>query len=190
MKVMLVSNAPALADGRETVASLRLLADSTVGRVNEPLFYPDHLGVEWQAVVAPAIRIGRLGTNIHLRHAEGYIDAVAAALLLAPAGGCSEAVDRCSMMLDRAIIPGAFVPVEPGALTITVTDCDGSVRAEYPDLTSRAVAALCALSKFGTVRTGDLLVLTDAAVPVRVSEGLEVSASIGDGPVTLNVRVR
>lgn len=148
---------------------VQLGADSAVLRPSEPVFVPEPVD-DWLSLVAPAVRISRLGTHIS-RHPESYYDAVAAVHVLMPAR--PDVVPGIPpLALDRAISPGAWQPVEPGTIEMTVRrsllwgddpDVEAILAADF-SLTALALDGLIRhISRYLTFKSGDIIVLADAA---------------------------
>lgn len=148
---------------------VQLGADSAVLRPSEPVFVPDPVA-DWTSLVAPAVRISRLGTHI-TRHPESYYDAVAAVHVLMPAR--ADVVPGIPpLALDRAISPGAWQPIEGEVTELTVRRSllwgdDPDVQTILAADFSLAALALDRLirhiSRYITFKSGDIIILADAA---------------------------
>lgn len=149
---------------------VELGADSAVMRSAEPVFVPDPVE-DWVSLVAPAIRISRLGTHI-AKHPEAYYDAVGAVHLLLPARPeVAQGMPR--LALDRAIAPGAWQPVEPGKTELTVRrsllwgddpEAEALLAADFSLSDLNANDTVRHISRYVTLRTGDIIIFADAAV--------------------------
>ena len=141
-------------------------ADSAILRQGDPLFVPDHLGA-WDGEICPAIRICRLGLNIPLKAARSYYDAITAMHIHRPADG-NRLTDEAVALIDRAFAPGLWIPLgsdtascKPISLSIDSLGPDGSSDRRSLDFSPESLgadAAIAALSKLATVKTGDIIV--------------------------------
>ncbi len=140
----------------KTPSTLRIIADSALGRNRQPWFMPD-FGENWRWSRALAFRICKLGKNISPKFANRYIDAVTL-LWVAEADQCP-AID----FMDSAVVCGNWLPAG--------------------ELPAEAVSLLCEISEAATVKNGDIiaLMLPDAPQPVSIND--HISLSLDDSEV-------
>lgn len=146
----------------ETENSLRVIADSAIGRNNQPWFLPD-CGTNWRWRPALALRNAKLGKNISPKFAQRYFDAMT--LLWVPeADGCD-----CLDFMDGAVVCGKWIPIST-----------------VPDQASRLLADC---SKFSTMKTGDIIAycLPHQLSPIEI--GQHISQSL-DNIEVLNFNIK
>lgn len=158
------------------LSGTHLFADSAIGRCSTPLFVPDEFA-PWQARVAVAVRIGRLGKCIAPKFAMRYVDAVTAVSVMQ-----SEAAGNLTYITDNAIIHGEYIPIDEVGETVTLTvsqDSDSqSLSASIGELDIPALVS--GLSALTTFKTGDLIILSSFSLPVNleISKNKYISAAI------------
>lgn len=121
-----------------------------------PLFIPAWLkGEAWLRPVV-VLRLSRLGKNVERKFASRYYDAMAAGVLMRPTADEGVPAELASAA-DSAMALGTWMPLQPERpLTLSVES-----PATTLTLTRQEVAAddaIVALSRFMTLRMGDLLV--------------------------------
>lgn len=151
MKILTVTT-----DAAGAIAGVAVGADSALLRHGEPLFLDG--GAE-TVEIAPAVRMGRLGTHIPAAHALSYVDGMTLLLLhrckessLVPWGAC-----------DRAFAPGRWLDFDGSGteLAVSVEELySGEVVVQktiawHPDALA---ATIHILSQKMTFKTGDLIV--------------------------------
>ncbi len=187
MKTLLVST-----EGGRFVA--RGGADSGVLRPGEPVFVPEEVD-EWVSVVAPAVRISRLGFHIKASFARQYYSEVGAVHLLLPR---DEALLGVPMLFhDRCIAPGEWHDIDTlhdTSFVVTVNDRVGiemlkkECTLKMSDL--RVDEFLQFLSGHMTMKTGDMLVFGDAAIELGSPVAdTKVRASIFGAP-SLDIKIK
>lgn len=137
-------------------------ADSAVLRPGEPVFVPEPVS-DWISIVAPAIRISRLGMNIKPSFARQYYHELGAVHLLMPSD--ESILPVAPLFCDRCIAPGLWHDIE--------TLADRSFSATVYDRKDRALLHLdlnitpddldCNnminfVSRYMTLKTGDMIV--------------------------------
>ena len=175
---------------------VQLGADSAVLRANEPVFVPDPVA-DWVSVVAPAIRISRLGTHI-TRHPESYYDAVGAVHVLLPARP-DVVPGMPPLALDRAISPGAWQPLDSGTTELTVRrsllwgddpDVETVLAADFSLKDLDADGLVRHISKYLTFKSGDIIILADAATNLGAPIlDTRIQAWI-NGDTSLDIRIK
>ena len=144
-----------------------LLPDTALTPHGMPVFLPD-FAAGWQLRRLTAFRIGRLGKTIGVRFAPRYIDAVTAGALLVPAPGCTGIPAECfSACFDSALTLGDWLTMENAP----------------EEIAEAAAQAVAEISRYCTLRTGDIIIpRVDAGGP-EARIGLEMPLSLGDRPV-------
>lgn len=181
MKIICLRNSSLLTPG--STPEVRLGVDSALVREGEPLFLPDHLAPRWKAAICPAIRICRLGSSIPARHAASYYNAITTVCVLLPED-VSDPVPDIFGLMDRAFVPGHWLdyPAEARAAGFTVTaNITGPSGAETLRMTCsendiNADTAIAALSRYATLKMGDMIIFTDKACRFTPEIGMTVSA--------------
>lgn len=146
----------------KTDTTMRVIADSAVGRNNQPWFLPD-FGENWRWRTAMAFRVSKLGKNVAPRFANRYLDAVTL-LWVAEAGDCN-ATDY----MDGAIVCGNWIPLN-----------------EIPD---EASGMLADVTRFATVKNGDILAILSQSTPNPIQINEHISLSL-DGTEVLSFNIK
>lgn len=195
MKIVLVENSAALADGR-MAPHVVVGADSALLRMSEPVFLPDGT-MAWSAMIVPALRIGRLGLHIPRAAALGYIDGHTLFHLLVPAAGIA---DKALWALsDRTFSPGrwlagAFDETADTSCTIETEDIYGTAAGRKEEMPLRVTAAQCAdmvaaISRYSTLKTGDVLLAGDAAYRMPLKPDMRLRAKINEDKI-LEIKIK
>lgn len=162
--------------------------DSAVLRATEPLFLDESKNS--RSLLAPAVRIGRLGFHIPESVAESYADATSVFHIL------KEEDSSCPFGLaDRTFFPGRW---EDGIKTsfnlraTIVTDRQQTLMTEFQKKIDNLPVkeAVSKLSAWSTLKTGDVILF--AAEAVDIGEPVidtEVTAFI-DGKTVLDLRIK
>lgn len=169
-------------------------ADSAVLRSGEPVFVPEPLS-DWMLLVAPAIRISRLGMNIKPSFARQYYHEVGAVQLLMPRE--ASALPVPPLFCDRGIAPGAWIDIESlheSGFTATVYDrVDTEVSRIECDLTVSDLDCdnmISFVSRYMTLKTGDMIVLGDHLLDLGTPEpDTRICAEIFGAP-SLDIRIK
>ena len=135
-------------------------------RPGEPVFVPDPVE-QWQSIVAPAIRISRLGMNIKPAFARQHYHEIAAVHLLMP----RTVGPIPPLFCDRAIAPGKWFDIDSLSgksfnASIATFDDDNTVTFSMPLCFSdlKADEAVHFVSRYMTLKTGDMIVFGDNAL--------------------------
>lgn len=176
MKIIAAYDTHLLADLRER-PNIRLGVDSASIRLEEPLFIEGD-PKDWNSLIVPALRIGRLGASIHRQSARSFFDAIGVYHLLTPTD--EQKFDALWGASDRTFAPCRWItPIdsleETKNVDITVVREPLSTRnpacevIEYPSKTFslasiHAIDAICAISRYITFRTGDVLLFPDYGI--------------------------
>lgn len=178
--------------------SLRLLPDTAVLGTKCPFFVPD-FATQCRATLCAALRVSRLGRSIHPQFASRYYDSLTAALHFT-AHPLFERLMADGLPADRAC---GF----DGALALGCWEADASDALEAgTELVARlggqtaakmlapaaetADAALSAVSRYYTLRQGDILLLPVAAAdafPVAIDDHIDLLLG-GEPVLSFNVK--
>lgn len=172
--------------------AVTLMADSAVTPDSKPLFLPD-FNPEWLAEIHVSVRISRLGKNIAAKFAPRYYDAVTIALRLIPVTLREELDDaRCSRGLlgifDNAVSLGSWLPLDSvpdGPLTVAANNFTQTIN----DLREAANNTIEALSRYMTLKTGDIISPYRLTPTILIEQGSAVNASIAGIPC-LSTRIK
>ena len=206
MKVLVVEKPLGLS---ESPFLVRLMADSAILRTGDPLFLPDHLG-RWVSELCPAVHVGRLGTNIPPKAARSFCDSVSAVHLLIPAEGNPALSGDLAGILDRSCAPGRqtalddicgdndaseislearvdLLPRRNTPLEATATPLAAGSSAMPLSAISEAVVFL---SKYATLKTGDIIVFKDFAIPLGETRAETLVSARVEGREALSLRIK
>lgn len=159
MKILYCENGVGKIDA--ALPAVTLLTDSALSRNRLPLFLPPHSS-EWLMTFGFAIRIVRLGKYISARFAPRYYDAVTLVARLRPVNAPTPA-SACFTAFDSAAVIGDWQPVGSGSLDLqdTTLSIAGSVNEQINVDVERLNATVETLSRYFTLRTGDIIVAGD-----------------------------
>lgn len=167
---------------------IRHFADSAQQRNGQAWFIPD-TGVEWVAVVCPAIKITRLGTHIAQKFAGRYFDSISAACIFMPASAAVNIADAPERFFfcDSAYCIGGCVGCEEAATVHKIVVGDETLSFSCADLGVDRI--ISELSRFSTLKMGDLIIFGDRLLVCKVGEGDRVEAAI-DGERSVSLRIK
>jgi 2-keto-4-pentenoate hydratase/2-oxohepta-3-ene-1,7-dioic acid hydratase in catechol pathway len=163
---------------------LTLIADSAIMREGRPVFVPDFVD-EWNSVIMPAIRISRLGLNIQTKFASRYYDAVAAVHLLTPRQPFPEnSVIHTSF--DGAFAIGEWLNI-PDYDSCSLTVNGDTVSTD--DFKSASADVIASISKFMTLKNGDIIAFRNLAIVHDATINSVVKASL-NGSTSLDFKLK
>lgn len=170
-----------------------LIADSAITSHGRPVFVPD-FDNEWIAEFYLAARISRLGKAIAAKFAPRYFDAVTLAMRLVPVTisddlHAAQRPDSIASLFDNALTPGLWLPAadlsgDGAAVTVTVNELSAPL-ADIGAVVSEAVATV---SRFATIKTGDIIMPCRAVPSVSVRTGSMIKCSL-DGHDCLDLKL-
>lgn len=193
MKIVVLSNSRDVVSGN-AAPQIVLGADSALLRAGEPVFLADTHS-NWTSQIAPAVRIGRLGTHIPEAVALSYVDGHTLFHLLVD-NNATARYNSLWGMTDRTFSPGQWLPgafERPLPVQASLSQLRGEAKeitaeGETPD--SRTVAAaISALSKWCTFKTGDVIIFADNPIALPASPDSRIEAAIGNEQV-LNLKIK
>ncbi|MDE6239297.1 MAG: hypothetical protein K2M54_04825 [Muribaculaceae bacterium] len=170
-------------DGR-----LRHFADSSLQRNGQPWFMPD-ISKEWVAIVCPGIKITRLGTHIAAKFAGRYYESICAVTLFLPAREAvspSEAPERF-FVSDSAYCIGEGVTVGEKEQLHEINVGEKSLKFSSDSL--GVDTAISDISKFVTLKIGDVIIFGDERMDLSVAEGDRLEVAI-DGERAIELRIK
>ena len=170
-------------------------ADTALTRSDKPLFLPTHIAAGFNATPAIAWQVGRVGKCIARRFAWRYCHAVAPAMLVT---ACDftvatpfEPTAAMASAFDGALMLGDFSPVDADSETLVEATVNGNPcgGGGPRDLKLDAPGLIEHLSRFFTLKTGDIIVsdVTTAQTPLAQGDTVEMTL---DGTPALTVRVK
>lgn len=162
-----------------TLPSLRLYADSAIGRDVMPLFIPDIAG-GWHARICLAVRVHRMGRHISPTFAMRYVDAVSlVALLLPDTAERAWEESGALALLDSAVTTGRWHECNVGTLSEINVTVNGERRSfKAADLGIPAMVG--DVSRTSTLRTGDMLIIDATGIDLALRPDMHITASIAD----------
>ena len=150
-----------------------------------PVFVPD-MGSGWQGQPVVALRIGRLGRDIAPKFASRYVDAVTVALWLRlPAEDASLSAGLLDG-LDASLAAGTWIPA--GELPQTPLAVSTPCSEISVDLQAEIESAVPAVSRYMTLKMGDVILAGPAGRPVELTAGARINASLA-GREVLSVKI-
>lgn len=194
MKIVVLENSVDVERGADALQVV-LGADSALLRPGEPVFTDDD--AHWESWVVPAVRIGRLGIHIPERVAGSYIDAHALMHLLVPEG-CDTLPGALWGLSDRAFSPGKWQEgnLPEGKQNIEVFTApladDAAVQRRVASVSlgaSTAIAAVSAISRVATLKTGDIIVLADQPLRLPVTPDTRLRANLNQ-EMSLDIKIK
>lgn len=157
-----------------------LLADSAITPPGRPVFLPD-FDSEWMAEFYLAIKVSRLGKEISPKFASRYFEQAAIAVRLVPI--------TISTDLRLAVRPSGIVSAFDNALTLGPWTEIASLPAPseatvngnsivLPDISASASEAICSISRYCTLKTGDIVMPFRIAPTCAAVRGATLSARL------------
>lgn len=170
-----------------------LVPDSAIVLPGRPLFLPD-FSEEWTAHISPALRVSRLGKGISSKFAGRYYDALTLTVRLQPEDMLSQLKlsggPKCmAAAFDNCLQLGKWIELTetglPQQLEITANGATFSIRAEE----LKADPAVSVISRYMTIRNGDIICPVSVPLSMPVSVGATIRASI-NGEECLSLRIK
>ena len=164
-------------------APVALLPDTSLTPKGMPVFLPDFCREGWELRAVTAYRVGRLGKSIGERFAGRYVDGVTQGALLMPRDG----VRRDTALLcgfDSSLTLGDFVaPCDE-------LECAMGEQVYATDGAGQGIAAAIArVSRYCTLRTGDIVIPALGPVALEAEIGLRAELRLNGADVrTLRVK--
>lgn len=146
--------------------SVRVLADSAIGRNRQPWFLPE-FGSDWNWHTAPALRISRLGKGIRPEFADRYADE--RTLVWLPEASGNPAAE----FMDGAAIVGDWLPVGDAGLS------------------ERERRAISVAAKFATLKQGDVIVVEEedpVRTPIKINDRIHIDSPGGKPLLEFNIK--
>lgn len=161
-----------------------IIPDSALVLHGNPLFIPD-FAMRWHARIYLAVHICRLGKAISERFAHRYYDSATLALRAvpetdAPSAGLMAAFDNC-------LLPGAWLELLADAGSLDIAGDGFSVTVD--DFRGAVDRAIADVSRFVTLRTGDMLMPVHFDLPQLLEPDMVIDATINGIPA-LHARLK
>lgn len=177
-----------------------LISPAAILQGGNPYFVPDFAS-RFEARLALAVRIGKLGKGIAPRFAPRYVDAVAPAAVFVAADRLERLRDEClpwtsALSYDRSLAIGRFKPMEYDS----IAECECSFLTESADTYDERITIpaiqnyslstiLEAISRDNTLKTGDIILIGLAGSGQEVSPGMKALLRInGEDSLRFNIR--
>lgn len=159
-----------------------LISDSAITGPSRPVFIPD-FDAQWVAEFYLALRISRLGKDISPKFAPRYFDRFTVAMRLVPVGILGDLrearrPESAVSMFDNALTPGSWQEITENADTLTVSVND--VTATVESFGCLAAEAVSAISRYATLKTGDIIMPCRVTPSLNIVRGFEIRVSAGD----------
>lgn len=175
---------------------LTLIADSSITPPGRPIFLPDFTDC-WAVEFYFAVKVSRLGKDIALKFASRYFESFTLAMRLVPvdiadALRSAGRADGVASVFDNALTLGDWVPFPADSdatdSQLAITLNDAQIVIERPRLC--AAQAVETISRYCTLKTGDILMPFRLTPPATVSSGNSFTATLSP-PATplLNQRI-
>lgn len=132
-------------------AEVQYIPDPALTLPGRPMFYPDE-GQGWVMRPCVAVRLNRLGKGVAPKFASRYYDSVAPALRLMLPGAVNQQI---LSGMDSSIACGEWMSPEGFAQLGPVTV--SGVKIEYKISAEDIALAISAISRYTTVKMGDIL---------------------------------
>lgn len=174
--------------GPASFADISIAPDSAVSRDGRPVFLPDE-GSPWTGTILPAYRICRLGKNIPERFAPRYYDAMTIAAVASPAPDTLPTT--LGLTTDGAISLGQWTPITEqlrGGDDHHEITFNGTVL-DFTDNSLSVCKAIHFLSRFMTLKIGDIIIPSTEGIICKLDIDSEISADL-DGTRLLEYRIK
>lgn len=163
--------------------SVEIIADSAVTPAGRPMFIPD-FAPDWSVRFYPALRVSRLGKDIAPQFAERYFDAFTLALRLTSPSLDSSMRESGSEhglggLFDYCLALGDWqkLPREDEELSFAAAGLSTTLRFKALE----CCEALSAISRYATLKTGDIVMpcRLPGEVPVKAPTEINAGMSLG-----------
>lgn len=163
----------------------RIVPDSAMVLPGRPVFVPD-MGRGWVGQPVLALRLGRLGRDIAPKFASRYVDAATVALWLRLPEEDAELSAGLLDGLDASLAAGTWIPA--GELTAPSVPVSTPCAEISVELRAEIESAVPAVSRYMTLKMGDIILAGPAGPPLELSAGSRVTASLA-GREVLSVKI-
>ena len=160
--------------------STRLYADSAIFRDVMPLFLPD-VHAHWRGRVCLALRIGRLGKSVSETFAMRYVDAYTALSVQ------YTDADIDTSTMDQAVMAGRWLDIANLGREISLRVDDAEAKYDLESL--QIPEAIAHVSRYATIKTGDIIILADTDIDVPL-EAPGLLTAVVDGSECLRMKIR
>ncbi|MDE6768928.1 MAG: hypothetical protein K2J78_04290 [Muribaculaceae bacterium] len=161
------------------------IADSALVNAGKPFFIPEFAD-EFEAFLAPVVRINRIGKSIGARFAERYYTEIAPAVHFRASKLRQELLSAGlptdpSHSFDRAMTVGTFLPTSEffcGSPLIMLKNEEVAAECNPVEMKSAIRPLLEAVSRSNTIKMGDYLV-PQLSKPVEIGIGDTLNIALG-----------
>lgn len=177
-----------------------IISAASVLQGGNPYFVPDFAS-RFEARLALAVRIGKLGKGIAPKFAHRYVDAVAPCVLFV----ADDLLDKLkakglpwtpAVSYDRSLAIGQFVKIEYDeiksvVLTLNLDSADFYMSDKWSDEfpNSSLEDIINSISRDNTLKTGDLILVGISKIGHKVSPDMKASLLLNGNPsVSFNIR--
>ncbi len=164
---------------------ITLVPDSAITTQGRPVFLPE-FDDEWLAEFYLAARVSRLGKDISLKFSPRYFDRLTVAMRLVPVALSADFRMRACpagvmSVFDNALTHGLRLEADSVETPAKVTVNDAEV--VLPDVGQATAEAVSAVSRYCTLKTGDLVMPFRVLPALPVKIGTLFKASLGSETV-------
>lgn len=177
-----------------------LLSPSAILQGGNPYFVPD-FDTSFEARLALAVKIGKLGKSIAPRFAYRYIEAVAPAVVIVAACRLRSLMEErlpwtSALSYDRSLALGKFHHMDDGVISDCgcgmILESDGGACKESLGLCSPSIPLdeiIAAISRDNTLKTGDIILTRLAGEGPEVRPGMKLRLIMeGEDSLRFNIR--
>lgn len=166
----------------DSLSGFRLIADSAITPPGRPVFMPDFASA-CRGEVYLAVKVSRLGKNIAAKFAGRYFESFALAFRLIPLTDVAGA----EMMIDNALTFSEWISVGDFPDSVSLEVFGHPIRInDLSDILSQAVVDV---SRYSTLKTGDILLPFRIGAPIPIEIGTSITVSIA-GRSLLNLKIK
>lgn len=165
--------------------ALHLTPDSGIIVRANPWFVPDD-SAHWECHPLIGVRIDRLGMHIALKFADRYYNSF---VMATHQRAAHDECPTAEWMRDGALAAGEPVALDTLGDTLSLDIAGLRVDIAIADFRSLVNAAIEYVSRFVTLRTGDLLLLPIGAPALPVREGTDFDCEL-NGNIVLKFKTR
>lgn len=172
-----------IVDSRADSLRVRQVPDSALLTGGRPLFLREEMAAV-RFVVMPAVRVSRLGLGVNLKFAPRYYDAMTLVALNAGSGNVPAEED---LIADNALVVGEWTDLPDNSASPEVTVSGRHFL--WPALRPGFDRAISAVSQRSTLKTGDIIVLSDPAVGTEAGPDTRLQCAL-DNRTVLNFKIK
>lgn len=161
---------------------VEIIVDSATVSAGRPVFLPD-FSDGWVARLYPAFRISRLGKDIGEKFAARYFDSFTIVLRLVPVAlerslAAAGAPSGVLGLYDYCLALGEWMPLPDSGEALRV-EC-GGLSVDIAPAEMRVEEAVSAVSRYATLKIGDVVLPCALPDMVSVKAGDDISVKVAD----------